>query len=88
MDKRKLEIKNLYDREIDIIMQALKLAIDYEESTIDAYTTEIYFDGGIYKQRVPKMDLPLIRFLRRRIKNFERVLMKMRERRKDETDRD
>lgn len=65
--------------EIKRLRQALYLAIDYEDSSIDAHTVELYKPRkGDLKSIVPKEFRSVVAFYKRNIKAFEKLLKKLR----------
>lgn len=59
-------------RDCQIMLHALRLAIEYEESYIDANTFEVY-RGAKLKQEIPKDFKDVVKHTRANIRQFKRL---------------
>lgn len=58
---------------------ALLYAIDWEDSSIDAYTTELYRSKGRIERRVPKSERKTVAVFKRNMNHFHKLYEKLKD---------
>ena len=60
-------------KDLQTLINALILAIDYEEDIIDSYKTEYFFKDGHALRKVAKENLPIVKMVEKNIARFHDV---------------